>query len=411
MIYTSLSPNTQNDDRRLAWSVLIRPWNWRNEGANKKLQKALAQYLGTTAEVLLFNSGRSAFLTLLKALRIQPGDEILVQAFTCNAVPNPVLWWGAKPVFVDIEKDGYNMDPMDLEHKITPRCKAVVVQHTFGIPANMDALLRVAKNHKLFVIEDCAHALGAEWGGKRVGTIGDATFFSFGRDKVISSVYGGALIVNKKIVSRRALQEWTTLPCPSYLWTSQQLLHPLFMAPIIATYWTVGRYALRAAQRLHLLSKAVTQGERYGRKPEYFPARLPGALAILALHQLEKIELFSAHRNAVADMYKKALDPTPAKNSWLNMSRGAKYVFLRYPMRNQNRDSILQKAKNARILLGDWYDSVIAPRGTDFDIMNYAEGSCPNAEKAAREVFNLPTHVNISKQDARNVINFLKNIL
>src|SRR3990167_5441690 len=144
MIHISLSPNAENDDRRLAASLFFQPWFWQKGEALDKLKQKLADYLGVAQEPLLFNSGRSALLTLLKALEIRQEEEILIQAFTCNAVPNHILWWGAKPIYVDIDAT-YNMDPADLERKITPRSRAVIIQHTFGIPANIDALLRIAR--------------------------------------------------------------------------------------------------------------------------------------------------------------------------------------------------------------------------------------------------------------------------
>ena len=120
---------------------------------------------------------------------IGEGDEVLVQAFTCVAVPNSVLWAQATPVYADIDAT-LNIDPIDVEKKITNRTKAIIVQHTFGIPADMDALVALAKKHNILLIEDCAHSLGATYKGKKVGTFGDAAFFSFGRDKVVSSVFG-----------------------------------------------------------------------------------------------------------------------------------------------------------------------------------------------------------------------------
>ena len=138
MIHISLSPNAENDDRRLAAGMLFSPWAWTNGESLKALAESLQKYLGLPTgqagpqvqKVLLFNSARAAFLTLLQALYVKPDEEVLIQALTCNAVANPVLWWGAKPVYVDIDET-YNMDPLDLERKITAKSKVIVIQHTF----------------------------------------------------------------------------------------------------------------------------------------------------------------------------------------------------------------------------------------------------------------------------------------
>lgn len=405
MIHISLSPNAQNDDRRLAARLLIQPWKWRKGSALNDFTQAFKAYHGVRQQPLLLNSGRSALYTILQALNLQSGDEVLVQAFTCNAVPNPIRWCGAKPVYVDMEKDGWNMDPLDLTRKITPRARAVIVQHTFGIPADMDSILAIARNNKLFVIEDCAHALGAEYGGKRIGTLGDAAFFSFGRDKVISSVYGGALIIYNKEVAQRARRMGEALAECSRAWVLQQILHPLITTPLVLGYWHGGRWILALLQKMGILSLAISSQEKRGEKPFYFPARMPNALASLALQQLRKIDIFNSHRRALALRYEEEFHLFEPYFREHDKKVGSP-IFLRYPMRHPHTKEILSRAKRAGMILGDWYDEVVAPRGTDASGMGYIAGSCPNAEQAVLEAINLPTHINTSAQDAERIAKF-----
>src|SRR3989344_3390858 len=183
IISCALSPNTEIDDVFLALQTICTPWKWKYGKAIDKVEKKLG--------AITFNSGRSAFLALLEAFDIGEGDEVSVQAFTCVAVPNSVLWAGAKPVFADIDET-YNIDPKDIEKKITKKTKAIVVQHAFVIPADMNAILALSKKHNVFVIEDFAHTMS-------IPMRGDAAFFSFGRDKVLSSVWGGAASISSKL--------------------------------------------------------------------------------------------------------------------------------------------------------------------------------------------------------------------
>src|SRR3989338_1413783 len=111
------------------------------------------------------------------------------------------------------------MSPTDIKKKISSRSKVLIIQHTFGTSAKLTELLAIAKQHQLYVIEDCAHALGARYQQQLVGTFGDAAIFSFGRDKVISSVYGGALLTKQPFTL-------PSLPSPSLFWIKQQLVHP-----------------------------------------------------------------------------------------------------------------------------------------------------------------------------------------
>ena len=149
-----------------------------------------------TKYAFAFNSGRSSLTAILQSLDLEEVNEVLLQAFTCNAAANPILWSGLKPVYVDCDEDSFNIDIEDLKRKITPKSKVILVQHTFGLPAEMDKILALAQQNNLILIEDCAHSLGAEYKDKKIGAFGKAAFFSFSRDKIISSVYGGMVVTN-----------------------------------------------------------------------------------------------------------------------------------------------------------------------------------------------------------------------
>jgi len=395
-ISISLSPNTESDDIWLAFGLLFQPWKWKR---GKELGE-LEQDFGGIA----FNSGRSAFMAILDALGLQEGDEVLLQAFTCNAVPNPVQWSGLKPIYVDCNEDDYNIDIEDLERKITLRQaqgkhpKVVVVQHTFGIPADMDKVMEVCRQRNLILVEDCAHALGAEYKGKKVGTFGRAAFFSFSRDKVISSVYGGMVTTSDSALAERVKAFQKKSGNPSYAWILQQLLHPILMNwLVLPTYRVFGKYMLVIMQQLHILSKAVHWKEKRGERPEYFPKALPNALAVLAQKQMTKLERFNEHRKQLASYYAKEL----------NVPRG-EGIFLRFPVQYENAREILRKAWDNNILLGDWYTTPIAPHDTKLNLVQYKEGSCPKAERLGKIVLNLPTHINISEKEAKKVVEFVK---
>ena len=155
VISCSLSPDTEPDDIRTAIRILLQPWKWRYGKNLRKVSDWFKTYI-PGSEVFTFNSGRTALFAILKAFSIGPDDEVLLQAFTCVAVPNSIIWVGEKPIYIDID-ESLNIDPTDIERKITVHTKAIIVQHTFGIPAQMDAIIRIARKHHLILIEDCAH--------------------------------------------------------------------------------------------------------------------------------------------------------------------------------------------------------------------------------------------------------------
>ena len=410
-ISISLSPNTEPDDVWRAFRLLWQPWKWGKGRAAEKLEKVFAERLGVQ-HAYSFNSGRSAFLAILDSLGLEngppAGGEVLLQAFTCNAVPNPVLWSGLTPVYVDCNKDDFNIDVQDLERKMTPKSKVVLVQHTFGLAADMDRIMEICQKHNVILIEDCAHALGATYKGKEVGTFGKAAFFSFSRDKVISCVYGGMAVTNDPDTAERIRQYHDKISYPSSYWIWQQLVHPVAMNwKILPTYGLFGKYLLVLFQKLHVLSKAVAAKEKWGEKPDYFPKCMPNALALLALSQLEKLDRFNSHRKELAIQYHSDLRDT----SFLLPEQFAERenIFLRFTVRHANAHNIIKKAWEQNILLGDWYTSVLVPEGTDMVAMQYQKGSCPNAERLAKTTLNLPTHINIREWQYNKVIDFLRN--
>ncbi len=416
-ISISLSPNTQKDDIWLAFKLLFQPWRWKFNKSKKStmiensqlLEKEFMKYF-RIKHAISFNSGRSALMAILSSLKLNRNDEILLQAFTCNAAVNPIIWLGLKPIFVDVNEQNFNIDTKDIKKKVGPRSKVLMIQHTFGLPADIDEILEICRQNNLILIEDCAHSLGAEYKNKKIGTFGKAAFFSFSRDKGISSVYGGIAITNDDYLAKKIRDYQNKIGYPLYSWILQQLLHPLLMnCLILPTYSILGKYLLVVLQWFHFLSKAVHWKEKRGKKPSYFPKRLPNVLAILALNQFKKLEKFNQHRQEIADFYYNELKDTSFKLPPKLNDR--KQVFLRFTIKHQKAHQIIKKAWRKNILIGDWYDKVIAPSDTKLEKMKYILGACPIAENLSKETFNLPTHINISKKQAQEITNFLKQTI
>lgn len=405
-ISISLSPNTEKDDVRLAWKLLFESDLWVNGKAPGELEEVFKKKTGVK-HAYAFNSGRSALMAVLDGFKFEAGSEILMQAFTCNAAVNPIIWAGLKPVYVDCNNN-YNIDIEDLKKKITPKSRAVMVQHTFGQPCDLDEIVEFCREKKLFLIEDCAHSLGAAYKGKNIGTFGDASFFSFSRDKIISCVYGGMAVARNKELAERIAAFQNRAGYPDRMWIEQQLLHPVLMNRIILPSYSIfGKYLLVMFQKSRILSKAIHWQEKKGRKPDYFPRRMPNALALLCLKQLGKLERFNAHRQELAAFYYRDLADT-------TLSMPPKAVdgiatYLRFTVRDKDAREIINEAWRRNILIGDWYTSPIVPNDTQLDKLEYVPGSCPNAEKLARETFNLPTHINISEIEAKAVSDFIKH--
>jgi dTDP-4-amino-4,6-dideoxygalactose transaminase len=323
-------------------------------------------------------------------------------------VPNAVLWAGGRPVYVDINPRTYNLDPADLERRLTPRSRAVVVQHTFGIPCDLDAVREIASRRELVLIEDCAHALGGLHDGQELGTFGDAAVFSFGRDKVISSVFGGMLVVRNTELAECIESLYERIGLPSRRWTAQQLMHPVATNAVVLPFYfraRMGVAALIALQHAGLLSRAVAREELRGLRPRGWVRRLPAPLARLASRQLDRLHAMNAHRRAVAGVYRAELDGVDLPE--LHDASDTP-VYLRFPVSTGERDRLIAAAKRERILLDKWYDTPVAPAAVDLAAVGYVRGSCPDVEAACTRTLNLPTHPRVTLEDARAVARLVR---
>lgn len=178
--------------------------NWISSSGKyiKLFEDAFSQYCGTKHGITTTN-GTTALHLALAALKISPGDEVIVPAFSIASVAFAVMYCGAKPVFVDSQIDTWNIDPDKIEEKITKKTKAIVPVHTYGHPCEMSAIMSIAQKHRIYVIEDAAEAHGAEYEGQKVGGIGDAGCFSFYGNKVITCGEGGMVVTNHQKTADR----------------------------------------------------------------------------------------------------------------------------------------------------------------------------------------------------------------
>lgn len=401
LIAISLSPNTFEEDVLLSIRLLFSPFSYKRGNAIKSLEEWFCNYF-KASHAISFASGRTGLLAILQACEIGKGDEVLLQAFTCVAVPNSVIWCGAKPIYVDIN-NSLTISIKDLENKITKKTKAIIVQHTFGIPSEMDKILKVARKHNLFIIEDCAHGIGEKYRDKKLGTFGDAAFFSFGRDKAFSSVFGGMVITNNDILTKKIRDYQNTLKFPSSFWVIQQLFHPIAFSFILPVYKIgLGKLTLVILQKLQLLSFPVSYEEKTAGVRVDILKKFPNALCELALFQLKRIDEFNKRRKEISSFYVQNLKE-------LNVSLPVKkpFTMLRFPILSDRKDELLSKFKKNQIYLGNWYSSTIDPKGVNFDNIFYVKSSCPKAEQVAKKIINLPTYPRMEIAYAKKIVDLL----
>ncbi|MFA7244803.1 MAG: aminotransferase class I/II-fold pyridoxal phosphate-dependent enzyme [Candidatus Magasanikbacteria bacterium] len=409
MIFTGFHPNIYKKDVSIALSFLLLPWKWFSikNGKNViEVEKWLQNYFGSKYAIT-FDSGRTSLQKALEAIEVQPDDEVLVQAYTCMVVSNAISWSGAKPIYVDVNND-FNMNCIDLEKKITTKSKVLIIQHTFGKAADLPKLLEIAKKNNLIVIEDCAHSFGARFQNKLLGTFGDVAMFSFGSDKIISSSRGGALITNNTKLAEKIISLNKSLPEPKLIKTKQNLINfPIFYIGKKLYDIKIGKFILALAKKINLSAKIMYKQEKEGRRVSFYPTKYANSLAKILLHQFSKVEEINKHRQEIAKIYDELLQ----NEKIIKPNIKDDNIFLRYTILVDEPKKLLQIAKENKIILGNWYDTVIAPKDIDILMSGYILGSCPNAEKLSKKTLNLPTNKDISFVQAKKIAELInKNV-
>lgn len=242
----------------------------------RRLEKEFAAYVGVPLAVAV-NSGTAAMHLALEAAGLKAGDEVIVPAYTFAATAEVVRYFNAKPVLVDVDARTLNLDPARIEAAITPRTRALLPVHIAGQPADMDAILEIARRHELKVIEDAAHALPARYKGRMVGTIGDATCFSFYATKTVTTGEGGMIatahadwadrcrIMSLHGISRDAWKRYTQEGSWYY-----EIVAPGFKYNMTDVAAAMGVVQLRKAARMlgRRAGIAVRYGKAFAEQPE-----------------------------------------------------------------------------------------------------------------------------------------------
>jgi perosamine synthetase len=406
-IFIAASPNTEKDDVRLARRLLSKPARWFDKSKTDAFEADMARYLGENTGSVAFDSARSSFYLIMKLYGVKPGDEVIIPSFSCLVIANPILWLGAKPVYVDIDPDTYNMDLEDLKKKITIKTKVILIQHTFGTIIDVEKVRNIA-GPDIKLIEDVAHTLGMSVNGHKVGTLADSAILTFGIEKAISSVRGGMAVTSDEELYNKLKEVQTKLPDFTKKRVKISLMNPIYWEIMRKIYYigigkmTLGRLFTWLGHKYNLLGNMIEECEYDAVQPKWFPAKLPGALAELGSHQLSKIDYLNAHRLKISKIYEKEL------GSIIPNSLKTDRSFLRYPVRVKNLKLVTQILKKEKIVAGDWYQRILFSPAEKLAKFGYKIGETPIAEKITKEIINLPTNIHVSEARARQIAGIVK---
>lgn len=322
----------------------------------KRDSKNLADYLKNhydAERAILAKNGRSALALALKAY-LDKDSEVVVNGFTCYAVYEAVKAAGMKPVFADINKTDLNFTIESIKKVLTKNTKAIIIQNTLGNPVNIVAIEKFAKDNGLIIIEDLAHCVGLKYSdGREAGTVGDATVLSFGKDKSIDTISGGALVL------RAPYKNDIKAPskAPKFADTFRARYYPLFAGISRGLqHIKLGGPWLKFLLKIHFIEKSADNKLDLTRRPNHFEAKL-------ALKQLK-----SRPKNPIRE-----------------------FMFVK------ERDELLKRLKKKGYFFDAfWYEKPVSPIRY-YKKVNFDEAACPVATEVAAKIINLPTHYEKAK--------------
>jgi dTDP-4-amino-4,6-dideoxygalactose transaminase len=335
-------------------------------------------------------------------------------------MPSAIIFTGATPIYVDIEPDTYNVSLKTIQAACSAHpeanIKAVMVQHTYGIPADIEPIIAWARERGIYVIEDCAHIWGSRYRDPRgiwqeVGTAGVAAFYSSQWTKPVSTGLGGWVKTADPMLDtglRRFRDEECVSPSMRevLLLATQVAVRGVFSSSRM--YWT----ALSVYQYLYtrgiLVVGSSSPPELKCVKPSRYAKRMSVFQEWLLERRLARTEL-QARRRKLKAVFDRELERAGLPR--LNVPDYADPVLMRYPVRVRNKVQLLAEARRRRIELGDWYKNPVqTSNDSDVEYFGYRWGMCPEGERAAAEVVNLPMHSRVTEKTAHKVVEFIKAV-
>jgi UDP-4-amino-4,6-dideoxy-N-acetyl-beta-L-altrosamine transaminase len=349
--------------------------NWLTMGPKTfELEKMVADYVGAKYAVAVNSCTAGLHLSLL-AKGIGPGDEVITTPYTFAATGNTIVHSGAKPVFVDVRKEDFNLDPNLIEAAITEKTKAIIPVHYSGYPCDMDAIMKIAKKHNLVVIEDAAHAIGAKYKDKMIGSIGDTTSFSFYVTKNITTGEGGIITTNDELLANK-----------------MKML------------------------RLHGISKDAWN--RYSDKGSWYyeiedcgwKYNLTDIAASIGIHQMKRLDGFNERRRQLAKIYNEELSKIKGITLPANIN-DKDYIFHLYPilLESYDRSKFIDELKKKGIgtsvhfiplHLHPFYQKTFG----------FKKGDFPVTESIYEKEVSLPLYPSMTEEQIHYVIDCIKEL-
>ena len=357
----------------------------------KQFEKEIAEKIGVKHAITVGN-GTDALIIALKSLGIKEGDEVITTDYTFFATAEAIRFVGATPVFCDVELDTYNIDPSQIEEKITEKTKAIICVHLFGNACKMDEINDIAKRHNLYVVEDAAQAINSQYNGKNVGNLGDVACFSFFPTKNLGCFGDGGMIT-----------------------TNDDDLATIIRALKVHGSGENGMkaYAILNDEEFEVVEQNSGDNTVYNPLKYYnyligHNSRLDEIQAAILRIKLKHLDEYTENRRSISHGYIEALKDTSLVMP--TETEGGKHVFHLFILQSENREEIESKLKEKGIATGTYY-KVPMHLQKAFNDLGYKKGDFPNAEYLSERTFAIPLFPEMNDEEREYIINSIKEIV
>lgn len=357
----------------------------------KQFEKEIAEKIGVKHAITVGN-GTDALIIALKSLGIKEGDEVITTDYTFFATAEAIRFVGATPVFCDVELDTYNIDPSQIEEKITDKTKVIICVHLFGNACKMDEINDIAKRHNLYVVEDAAQAINSQYKGKNVGNLGDIACFSFFPTKNLGCFGDGGMIT-----------------------TNDDDLATIIRALKVHGSGENGMkaYAILNDEEVEVVEQNSGDNTVYNPLKYYnyligHNSRLDEIQAAILRIKLKHLDEYTENRRSISHKYIDALKDTSLVMP--TETEDGKHVFHLFILQSENREEIESKLKEKGIATGTYY-KVPMHLQKAFNDLGYKKGDFPNAEYLSERTFAIPLFPEMNDEEREYIINSIKEIV
>lgn len=397
------SPSFSMQEAAISAKYALRPKN--HDEKVSEFEHRFATYIGSKYAVMV-PSARYGFYLLLQAMGIGEEDEVIIPALTYFAIPAMVPLLGAKPVFADVGLRSHVLDPASFSQAITEKTKVVVPTHLFGTPCDMEKISAIAKSHNIKIIEDCAQSTGAKFDGQRVGSFGDAAYYTFGLTKNITTLSGAMITTNDPEIARFVRSKIEEGGYGSLKKSVKEALTGFAM--MVAThpkiYWATVHPAIRVGNILGKDPIHERFGEaekRYDIIPSYYQdeGKALAVQAAVGMKQLDRIEELNGARVVNGLALDRSLQDIAGLTT-PDYPKKAEPIYMSFVVHHSDRKSLEKELRKRGVDTTTGYMNDLS----DHPLFPEYKCSCPNAKKANAELLHIPVHPNLSECDREHII-------